>query len=84
VLSEERKKQVYVPPNKYLPEGAINRFNIGYDMDDVYSLRKSMIDGFHLWWEACVSQGFFVSEDFLKRFDALKLKKLERVHCAEI
>ena len=84
VLSEERKKKVYVPPNKYLPEGGINRFHIQHDMDDIYSLRKREIDGLHLWWEACISQGFFVSEAFLERFDALKLKKLERVHCLEV
>ncbi|SFJ56953.1 imm11 family protein [Jannaschia pohangensis] len=82
-LSEWQKEQVYRPPNKYMPEPRIIPIRIPYDQDDHFSLRRDEVAGFHLWREATIFPGFFVSEEFLARFDALRLKKLERVHVLE-
>ena len=83
ILSEWRKKKTFIPPSKYLPESATVRFNIHIREDDMYTLRREDFSRFHLWWETNILNGFFVSEQVMERFDALKLKKLERVHCLE-
>ncbi len=83
ILSEKHREQVYRSPSKYVPKWRTVRSSIFGRQDDMYMLRRDRISGFHLWWEATVGNGFFVSADFLARFDALKLKKLERVYCLE-
>ncbi|SFJ11568.1 imm11 family protein [Jannaschia pohangensis] len=82
-LSEWQKEQVYLPPAKYSQEPQIVPIRIPYNQDDHFSLRRDEVAGFHLWREATIFPGFFVSEEFLARFDALRLKQLDRVHVLE-
>lgn len=84
VWSDEEREKRYHPPSKYFPDGNIDRTSIHKGQDDQFSLRRKDIGDFHLWWEASIGHGFFVSDEFLTAFDKAKLKCLERVHVLEV
>lgn len=52
-------------------------------LSDKFVVRSDVIAGHHLWRERYVGSVFFGSEEFINRFNALKLKQLEKIHCLE-